>query len=67
MIRQNMLMGNVDGLRESVLLAKAWGMTRELVVFGISGATMYFTGVEGYYTAHKAIEDILDSWDGAIQ
>ncbi|MBO0692096.1 MAG: hypothetical protein J2P58_04280 [Acidimicrobiaceae bacterium] len=67
MIRQNMLMGNVDGLRESVMLGKAWGMTRELVIFGISGAVMYFTGFEGYYTAMRGIDDILESWDGRLE
>ncbi len=63
MIRQNMLSGNAEGLRESVLLGKAWGMTRELVVFGIAGAVMYFTGFEGYYTARRAVEDVLERWD----
>lgn len=67
MIRQNMLAGNVDGLRESVLLAKAWGMTRDLVIFGISGAVMYFTAFEGYYTAMKAVDDILENWDGNVE
>jgi hypothetical protein len=67
MIRQNMLMGNIDGLRESVLLGKAWGMTRELVIFGISGAAMYFTGFEGYYTATRAVDDVLENWDGRVE
>lgn len=67
MIRQSMLMGNVNGLRESVLLGKAWGMTRELVIFGISGAVMYFTGFEGYYTAMRAVDGILENWDGRVE
>ena len=67
MIRQNMLSGNVEGLRESVLLAKSWGMTREIVIMGISGAVMYFNGFEGYYTAVKAVDDLLDNWDGKVE
>jgi len=67
MIRQNMVAGNVEGVRESVLLAKAWGVTREIVIMGISGSVMYFNGFEGYYTAAKAVEDILDNWDGEVE
>lgn len=62
MIRQNMMSGNVDGLRESVLLGKNWGITRELTISGISSAAMYFTAFEGYYAAFKAVDDILDNW-----
>lgn len=67
MIRQNMMTGEVDGLRESVLLGKNWGITRELTISGISSAVMYFTGFEGYYTAFKAVDDILENWDGKTQ
>lgn len=67
MIRQSMIAGSVEGLRESVLLGKTWGMTREIVVMGISGAVMYFNGFEGYYTAMKAVDDILDGWDGMVE
>jgi len=67
MIRQNMMSGNVDGLRESVLLGKNWGITREMTISGVSSAVMYFTGFEGYYTAFKAIDDVLENWDGRVQ
>jgi hypothetical protein len=67
MIRQNMMSADVDGLRESVLLGKNWGITREMTISGISSAVMYFTGFEGYYTAFKAVDDILENWDGKVQ
>jgi hypothetical protein len=62
MIRLNMMSGNVDGLREAVLLGKAWGISREHVIKGITAASMFFTSFEGLYAAHKAVDDILDNW-----
>lgn len=63
MIRQNMMSGNVDGLRESVLLGKAWGMTRRQIADGIANSCCFFTGFEGFYIAQRAIEDIWDDWE----
>jgi hypothetical protein len=63
MIRQNMMSRSVEGLRESVLLGKAWGMTKKQVMSGISNSVMFFTGFEGYYTAFHAIDDVLDDWE----
>jgi hypothetical protein len=63
MIRQNMMSRSSEGLRESVLLGKAWGMTKRQVLAGVSNSVMFFTGIEGYYAAFDAIDDILDNWD----
>jgi hypothetical protein len=62
MIRMNMLTGSVQGLREAVLLAKAWGISRKHVVNGLSNTVMYFTAFEGYQTAFQALDDILENW-----
>jgi hypothetical protein len=59
MLRHHTITGSVDGLREAALLAKAWGITNELIVQGITGSAMYFTGFEGLYAAFKAVDDIL--------
>ena len=58
MIRQHMLTGNTDALREAVMLGKAWGITREWLVHGFA-VTAYYTGFEALYKAHQAVEDIL--------
>jgi hypothetical protein len=63
MIRNQCITGSVEGLREAVLLAKAWGVTSQLVIQNITCSSMFFTGLEGLYTAHKAIDDILQDWD----
>jgi hypothetical protein len=59
MLRHHTTTGSRDGLREAALLARAWGITPELVVQGIAGTAMYFTGFEGLYAAHDALEGIL--------
>ncbi len=62
MIRINMISGNVEGLRESVLLARNWGISRQHVINGIFAATMYFTGFEGLHNASQAVRDVLRDW-----
>lgn len=62
MIRLNMMSGNVQGLREAVLLGRNWGMSREHVVNGINASAMYFTAFEGLHTAAQAVRDILQDW-----
>jgi hypothetical protein len=62
MLRQHMLTGNQDGLREGVLLGKAWGITREWTVHGLM-VSAFYTGFEGLYTAHHAAHDILEGWE----
>jgi hypothetical protein len=58
MIRQHLLSGNREALREAVLLGKAWGITREWLVHGCV-ATAYYTGFEGLFRAHDVIDAIL--------
>jgi hypothetical protein len=59
MLRHHMIAGSKEGLREAVLLGKAWGITSELLARGITAAAYFFTGFEGLYTAHAAVDDIL--------
>jgi hypothetical protein len=63
MLRHHTITGSTEGLRESALLAKSWGVTRELVIQGIAGSAMFFTNFEGFYAAHEAVDDLLDNWD----
>jgi hypothetical protein len=59
MLRHHTVTGSTDGLREAALLARAWGITNELIVQAIVGSAMYFTGFEGLYAAFKAVDGIL--------
>jgi hypothetical protein len=54
------MVGSAEGLREAVLLAKAWGMSLEWIMRGIVGSVMYFTGTEGLYTVYNALNDLPD-------
>lgn len=62
MLRQHMLTGNKDALREAVLLGKAWGITREWTMQGLA-VSAFYTGFEGLYTAHAAADDIFANWE----
>jgi hypothetical protein len=61
MIRQHMLTGNREALREAVLLGKAWGVSREWTVHGLM-VSAFYTGFEALHVAHAAVDDILAAW-----
>lgn len=63
LLRHHTITGSVEGLREAALWGKAWGITPDLIVRGITNTSMYFTGFEGLYAAHHAVADILENWD----
>jgi hypothetical protein len=66
MLRQRTIAQSAPGLREAALLGRAWGLTQELIVRGVTNTAMYFTGTEGRYVAYEALEPILaDRGDGA--
>jgi hypothetical protein len=59
MLRDAMLNNDRDALREAALLSKAWGITEEWLVRGITQTAHYFTSLRGLYAAYDAIEDLL--------
>jgi hypothetical protein len=59
MLRHHMIGGSREGLREAVLLGKAWGITSELLARSITASAFFFTGFEGLYVAHEAVDDLL--------
>jgi hypothetical protein len=60
LLRHHTITGSRDGLREAALLGKAWGITPEWIVKGITATAMYFTGFEGLYAAYDAVDDLLE-------
>ncbi len=68
MLRHHTITGSVDGLRESALIGKAYGMTAQQVVRVITNIARFFTHLEGLYSAFDAVDDILQEWDpeGAV-
>ena len=62
MLRQHMLTGFHDALREAVLLGKAWGIGKEWIVHGLT-VSAWYTGFEGLYAAHNAVGDLLRDWE----
>jgi hypothetical protein len=63
MLRDATLAGDRDALREAALLGKAWGLTPDWIVRGITYTVHYFTGLRGLYTAHDALDDVLRDWE----
>jgi hypothetical protein len=61
MLRQHLLTGSTDALREAILLGKAWGVSKEWVVHGLT-VSAYYTGFEGLYAVTDAVDDLLDTW-----
>ena len=61
MLRQHMLTGNPEALREAVLLGKAWGITREWIVHGLM-VSAFYTGFEALNVVDTAVGDVLAAW-----
>jgi hypothetical protein len=63
MLRDSTLNNDRDALREAALLGKAWGLTADWIVRGVTQTAHYFTGLRGMYAAHDALEDLLSNWE----
>ena len=50
-------------LREAGLLGKAWGLTPDWIIRGVTQTAHYFTGLRGMYAAHDALDDLLSNWE----
>ena len=61
-IYYNVHRGFRDGIREAVLLGKAWGMTRDQVVNAIVLGVAFMGGMDSAYIVDEAVGDILESW-----
>lgn len=62
MLRHHMITGSKEGLREAAIWGKAWGISPEWIVKGITNSAFYFAGFEGLYTAAEAVDDLLEAW-----
>ena len=62
MLRNNVLNGRGDAMREAALLAKAWGVEKQWITHTVTHVAYYFTGLEGLYDVEDALGDILANW-----
>jgi hypothetical protein len=58
-IRYCTVSGFRDGLREAAELGKAWGMSREYIIHGVTSAAYYQNGMAVMHQAQDALADIL--------
>ena len=63
MIRDATLSNDADALREAALLGKAWGLTRDWIVRGVTQTAQYFTGLRGLYVAHAVLDELLSGME----
>jgi hypothetical protein len=58
-IRHHTVTGDKDGLREAVLLGKAWGMNHDYIVNTIVQSVHYYTGLERLNMVDEVLEGVL--------
>jgi hypothetical protein len=58
-MRHQTVIGNRDGLREAVLLARAWGITQPYIVNTLIQSAHYYTGVERLSLVDEVLGDVL--------
>jgi hypothetical protein len=61
LIHYNVNRGFADGIREAVLLGRAWGMKKAHVVHAITFATGYMAGVDALSIVDDAVGELLDA------
>jgi hypothetical protein len=61
MIHHNVNRGFTGGVREAVLLGRAWGMTKAQVTHAITFATGYMAGIDALYIVDDAVGELLDA------
>ena len=62
LLHYNVIRGFASGIRDNVLLARAFGVSKELVLNTIGSASL--NGVEGFDFVHEAAGDVFADWDG---
>jgi hypothetical protein len=58
-LRYTTVTGFRDGVRESALLAKAWGVTRPYIIQAVMSAAYYQHGLPAISVAQDALQDVL--------
>jgi hypothetical protein len=58
-LRYTTVTGFRDGIRESALLGKAWGMTRPYIIQAVMSAAYYQNGLPAVSVAQDALQDVL--------
>lgn len=62
LLAYNAIRANTEGIREDILMARAFGVNKELVIRTISRATLY-GGIEAAGVVDQAAGDVLAEWD----
>jgi hypothetical protein len=63
LLHYNVIRGSASGIRGNVLLARAFGVSRELVLNTIGSASL--NGIEGFDLVYDSAGDVFAGWDAA--
>ena len=63
LLHYNVIRGFASGIRDNILLARAFGVSKQLVLNTIGSASL--TGIEAFDLVHDATADIFATWDTA--
>ncbi|HXO24523.1 MAG TPA: hypothetical protein VN870_08080, partial [Streptosporangiaceae bacterium] len=63
LLHYNVIRGSASGIRDNVLLARAFGVSKELVLNTIGSASL--TGIEAFDLVHDSAADIFANWTPA--
>ena len=63
LLHYSVIRGSAAGIRDNVLLARAFGVTREITLNTIGSASL--NGIEGIDLVDEAAGDIFEDWDAA--
>lgn len=58
-LRHNIVSGNASGLKEAALLARAWGVTDQIIVNTVVQGAYYFCGFERMDLAEEVLAEVL--------
>ena len=61
LLHYNVIRGLASGIRDNILLARAFGVSKHLVLNTIGSASL--TGIEAFDLVHDATGDIFATWD----
>lgn len=63
LLHYSVIRGSAAGIRDNVLLARAFGVTKEITMNTIGSASL--NGIEGIDLVDEAASDIFEDWDAA--
>jgi len=59
----NLSRGVPEGVREAVLLARGWGLTKAQIIHAVAFSVGSVAGLEGAYAIEDPVAEVLETWE----